>query len=281
MKKNLYFLVALDEMPRIINLDSEKLNEKNQSKLYNLAYIDYLVSNYEEKEIRDYLYKKNIIKFIDTPIFIVHPYNYREQLRIKFIDPIFYSNDNKYLETIALTTIRKRALSLKDTGYMLSIFEDKYYNDSRFQEFVQNMINHHDLKYLLEYRENKKNKNTKDNISYNSARDVFNCLYQYSKHKIIDSYYLNTYGQSKFYDSVLRLIKNKLENLDIKDDEIEDFDVRELPWDNKKAQEYLKNNKYYIDIMNSLTLEDRYHAGLIDYNEYCIERREGERKFHK
>lgn len=291
MKRDRYFLVALDEIPRIIHLDTEKLNEENSSKLYNIAYLDYLISRYDEKEIRDYLFKKGIIKYNHTPLFIVHPYTYRKKLIIKFMDPIFKSDDNIYLDNIALTTIRKRALSLSDVGYMLYVFEEKFYNDLKFQNFVHNMIDEHDLKYLLNYRERKRNGNYKRNISYNVARTAVNCIYQYDKCKSKDAYLLNSYGQYNFYDDTLRIIEKELENLKIKDYELNEFDVRKTPWDNKVAEKYLKEykfdrntnsiDKHYIDVINTLTLEDRYHAGFISYDDYLSEKQKGEKTFHK
>ena len=74
---NYYYIVALDTKPRIVYLDENKLDEKDNLKLTNLAYIDYITSQYDEETFRNYLFKNNIISYKDTPIFIVHTHMYK------------------------------------------------------------------------------------------------------------------------------------------------------------------------------------------------------------
>ena len=60
--KNNYQIVALNNSPRLINLDNNVLKEEDANKLTEIAYIDHITARYSEEVFRHFLYKKGYIK---------------------------------------------------------------------------------------------------------------------------------------------------------------------------------------------------------------------------
>ncbi|MBR1417285.1 MAG: hypothetical protein IJ572_05705 [Bacilli bacterium] len=290
---NDYYIVALDTKPRIVYLDENKLDEKDNLKLTNLAYIDYITSQYDEETFRNYLFKNNIISYKDTPIFIVHTHMYKGKIRIIFNNLIFKGKYSNLLLNLSLTTLRERALSLKDCAYLIDIFEKNYYYNNDFKEIANYLINEKSIEKIIKYRERKNSSNAsnydekyknENPLKYRLMRDLVSSLNEYSKYQDIDSFLLSVYKRDDYSDLIIPLIPekslvDKIERQNVSYDDLED--IKNAPWDNKDAEEMIKNERYTEEFIRTATLEDQLRAGLISDYDYIYTRRDSEQKFKR
>ena len=306
-----YYLVALNfeekdnysheiiRQPRIINLNNDMLKEEDSKELTNLAYIDNLTSKYEEGAMRRYLFDKGIIDNIYTPICLVrlsNGYNKdsfgnrKSENKIKYFSPIFKSKNSDLINNIALSTIRQRTLLLSDASYLLQKFYDLYIYDSEYAKIADYIIDEHDIKHLLNYKNYLKDSKSNP-IKYELLREVVSSFYEYEKNKNYIKFVEDVYAREDFTKNILEILPEKI---NIKKTDLnpvqklskEDIEkIKNQDWDNQFAQENLniKNKDAKIDekTLLTLTLEDKLRAGIIDYNEYIRKIEETEIKFRK
>ena len=286
--KNYYnfYLVALNENPRIINIDKEQLNVEDDKVLTNIAYIDKLTTNYEEGVFRRYLYDKKIIDKIYTPIFIVRSYKLNGKIGIKFYSVLFKKGNTDLIDNLATNILRQRELSISDASYLLNKFERMYFNNEDFHDIADYIINEHDINHLLNYKQNYTDKK-KNPIKYVLLRDVVSVFYEYEKNKSFEKYLMDVYDRDKYKTKIIKIlpesIKVRKTDIDkvkyVTDEEIKR--IKNEKWDNVVAQEEFKNERISLKTVSLLTLEDRLRAGLITDNEYAMSREKFETKFRK
>ena len=127
MKKK-YYVVALDKESKLLEF-KDNVCYQFQNKVNSLAFIDYVLMNHDEDNLRKMLFESNRIDDINTPMFIAHLYNYRKQEKLKFYDLIFKNDYVKYLERLALLSLKNQSFYNEyDKLYLLNIFVHKYKN---------------------------------------------------------------------------------------------------------------------------------------------------------
>lgn len=303
-----YYLVALNisepkypglenliPTPRIINLNNDMLKVEDEKELTNLAYIDNLTSKYEEGVLRRYLFDKGIIDNLYTPLSIVRLSKSRVKDKfdnnkivdnIKYYSPIFKSKDSNLITNLAITTLRKRNLSVADSSYLLQKFNELYFNNLEIRKISHYIIDEHDLKHLLRYDEYIKDKKSNP-IKYDLLRQVVSILYEYEKNKTFDKFVEDVYGRHDFTRKILDILPEKIK---IKKEDYgivsrlnkEDLEKIKLEnWDNEEAKEQFKSGRISEKTLLTLTLEDKLRAGVINWDEYIRNKEEKEIKFRK
>ena len=290
MKNNNYYIVALNENnARIVNLNNEILQEKNTNKLINIAYIDLITSKYDEKTFREHLLKKKIIDDYYTPIFIVHktyshdtnhPYS---KTNIHYFNPIFKGKYSNYIDNIAITTLRNRLITVEDSGIFIILFSRLYYCNNELYDIANEIVGKETIDRVVAYKE-KPEKFKKSPINYIVIRNMLSSLLEYEKYSTYQNYMVNTYDKELYDDKIANILpKNKV----IKKQEIRNYSKEELnniknsKWDNELAKEEFSKPIINITILNTLTLEDRLRAGLIDELEYENTRKDKESKYRR
>jgi len=276
-----YYIVALNKSgPRIVNLNNDILKE-DEEKLHSIEYIDYITNKYDEEAFKKFLFNKKIIDNVYNPIYIVKSHLYKGNRKLKYYDLIFKSSYSDFLNKIALTTIRNRAITYGDAARLLDIFEHFYFNDEEFNQLSQESLNEHQVNRLMKDINNK----SSNELNYTTLRNIISALYQYEKHHTYEYYAYNNYKREDYENEILHLLPKENKSNVKKVIERYDFEtldkIKHDKWDNEKAQKLFENNAFSIEMLSTLTLEDLYRAGFIDYLEYERIRIEKESKFHK
>ena len=292
MKDNNYYIVAFNkDKPSIINIDNTILKEEDTNKLINIAYIDLLISRYDEETFRNHLLRKHLIDDYNTPIFIAHKtsghtnkYPYSKSF-VHYFSLIFKSKYSRYINNVAITTVRNRLVNEGDAGLLIRDFSKLYYSDSELYDIANEILDKETIEKVINYKEHPE-KFKKNPINYVVIRNIVASLTEWDKYKTFERYYLATYGREK-YDSELAgiLPKNKV----IKTEDVRSYSEEELEqiknsaWDNLEAQQHLdrsiRDKKYYEDELYTLTLEDRLRSGLMSELDYEKHRKNGERDY--
>ncbi len=275
MKGN-YYIIAFNNNLRIISLNNDMLRESDVSKLSNLAYLDLLTSNIEESKFRKYLLDNKIIDKIYTPIFIVKKYKYNGKYNIKFHNLIFKDNNSYLINNLALTDLRNRYISLRDCGYLLKKFGMEYCRDNKFKNIIDNIINSHEVDDLLNYQENKDKMDQR--FRYSLLRDIVSSMQISDKYDSVYDYIMDTYKKVDYVDDIVTAINSFEYNLpnnykkfisnNIGQRVLKEEELKITPWDNKKAQKHYQEGRFVDWEIQTLTLEDEYRYGFIDYSKY-------------
>ena len=263
--KNNYQIVALNNSPRLINLDNNVLKEEDANKLTEIAYIDHITARYSEEVFRHFLYKKGYIKEEDTPIYLAKSRFFKGSKMLKYYDLIFKSEYNTVLNNIALATIRNRNLTLMDVSAILELFEKRYFNDVEYAQLAKEFIDEHTVNQIVRLLNGKEAKIP----TYLECRNIISCMIQIDKEKTYENYILNNFKRDDYKEEVLKIMPQdgfvkvtKVEQLTL--EEIEK--LKRTPWDNKEAEEVYKNGN--IVHPKYLNLEDKLRAGIISSIEY-------------
>ena len=265
MNNSNYQIVALNNKPRLINLDNNILREDDASKLREIAYIDHITARYSEEVFRHFLLKKGYISEIDTPIYLAKEHMYKGQKMLKYFDLAFKSKYNTLLNNVALTTIRNRNLTFSDVYGILELFEKKYFNDNEYKELIDLYVNEHTINQIVRLLNGKDGKIP----TYLDCRNIISCMIQIDKEKSFENYMLNNYKRDDYKEEVLKIMPKigyekvvGVEELTL--EEIEK--LKKTPWDNKEAHEIYQNGSLVHP--KYLNLEDKLRAGIITSVEY-------------
>ena len=206
---------------------------------------------------------------------------YKGNKVLKFYDLIFKNIMQEYLNKITITTLRNRALTYGDVKRIIDMFIDNYTNNDEYRALADEALNSHQVEHL------KKDfmKKTNDDLNYTTLRQIISSEYQLERHKTYEEYVLNNYRKEDYEKEIIKLLpKNKKDEFtkDVKHYSKEQLDeIKHGKWDSEKAKEEVQRNTISRDTLSSMTLEDMYRAGIIDYVEYDQTRMEKENKFHR
>ena len=190
MNNNCY-LIAFNQQLRKININQQML-DISSDEARKLKYIDSLTSPLEEKEFREYLFKKGIIESIDTPICIVDEYKkYDNTKDINIFRIITKGNNNEKL----------------DNDYkLLEDFQTLYYTNKDYQEIANFIIGQDEIKRIFFF--NGYN-GRKYKLDYYNVRNIVLSLNVFDKYKKLDNTPEKDYDYMAHKDEIISLLSSR------------------------------------------------------------------------
>jgi len=184
------YLIAFNKQLRKINLDQELLNAKYED-LSKLKFIDSITSRYDEKELKEKLFKKGIIESVDTPICIS---------KVTTL-----ANKKDVINFRLLTKGPKNYLLKSIDDEILQDFHQLYDADSNFKEIANYIIGQDNINRIF-YFNGYGGRTYK--LDYQYARNIVLSLNIFQMYGRLSEYQdkNNNYDQSR--DEIISLLGN-------------------------------------------------------------------------
>ena len=183
------YLVAFNKQLRIINLDQELLNA-NYEDLSKLKFIDSVTSRYDEKELKEKLFKKGIIESVDTPICISRVYMHQNKKETTNYRLLTKGPANYLLDSV--------------DSAILQDFHQLYDGDKNFKEIAEFIIGKDNINMIF-YFNGYGGRTYK--LDYQYARNIVLSLNIFKMYETLSNYQdqNNNYDQSS--DEIISLLE--------------------------------------------------------------------------
>lgn len=191
-QKETYSLIAFNEVPKVIRLDLNFIQEgysfDHEQKAASLSSIDLLTSMYDENVLREALVRKKIIDNIDTDILIVRPYKRDGRTHLKWYVPI-YSDGRKYIETPAKLDFYDLDVKINDAMNIMSELKYELLNHPNYRRLLINKLNFlfssQEYEYLLNHSIRKHNIEMENDDSVTSYRQLRNVAFTLANRDVL------------------------------------------------------------------------------------------------
>ena len=185
------YIMAFNKKIRLISLNNNVL-KADVDELTNLKYIDSIISKYNEKDFKEYLFRNSIIESMDTPICIVNEY--------------INSNNLKDINVYKIITKGTYNNYLNNNAYLLEKFQQLYFSDDNYREIANKIMGEDEVKRIF-YFNGYSGRNYK--LNYMQTRNIVLSLNIFDVYKDYKLYELNDYDFESHKDEIISLLSTK------------------------------------------------------------------------